>query len=70
MLLQGFAGGASNLIKIGAALLLLDLAWFGYEVKKQLFATVARSSSLLPLLLLLLLLLLDPACFGYDVCAC
>ena len=29
---QGFAGGASNLIKIGAVLLLLDLAWFGFEV--------------------------------------
>jgi rhodanese-related sulfurtransferase len=29
---EGFAGGASNLIKIGAVLLLLDLAWFGYEL--------------------------------------
>ncbi|KAI7843205.1 hypothetical protein COHA_003187 [Chlorella ohadii] len=29
---EGFAGGASNLIKIGAVLLLLDLAWFGFEL--------------------------------------
>jgi hypothetical protein len=29
---EGFAGGASNIIKVLAALLVLDLAWFGYEM--------------------------------------
>lgn len=29
---EGFAGGAFNLIKIGIVLLVLDLAWFAWEV--------------------------------------
>lgn len=29
---EGFAGGATNIIKALAVLLVLDLAWFGYEV--------------------------------------
>ncbi|PSC76673.1 H(+) hexose cotransporter 2 [Micractinium conductrix] len=29
---EGFAGGATNLIKIGVVLLALDLVWFAYEI--------------------------------------
>jgi hypothetical protein len=29
---EGFAGGALNIIKVLAVLLVIDLVWFGYEV--------------------------------------
>jgi hypothetical protein len=30
---EGFGGGALNLIKFAAVILVLDLFWFGYEVR-------------------------------------
>lgn len=42
---QGFAGGAENLIKIGAVLLVLDLVWFGYSVSSCFVVPSGHSKS-------------------------